>query len=119
MRLRIVRLAILLSLAPASIAHAARLPTKIFTTADGLANNLVNRIVADSHGYLWICTREGLSRFDGYSFTTYGIEEGLPSAVVNGLLETTEGRYWIATDRGLVRFDPLGTIAATPLPRRS
>lgn len=113
-RLRIVQLALILSLAPPAAAHAERLSTKTFTTADGLANNIVNRIVRDSRGYLWFCTREGLSRFDGYSFTTYGIDEGLPGAVVNDLLETSDGLYWIATNRGLVRFDPLGTrLSAT------
>jgi streptogramin lyase len=51
---------------------AERLPVKIYTTADGLGHNSVNRIVRDSRGFLWFCTLEGLSRFDGYSFTTYG-----------------------------------------------
>lgn len=108
-RRRIIELAILLSLGPSAVGRAEHLPTKIFTTRDGLANNLVNRIVVDSHGYLWICTREGLSRFDGYSFTTYGMSDGLPSAVITDLLETKDGLYWIGTYRGLVRFDPLGS----------
>jgi signal transduction histidine kinase/ligand-binding sensor domain-containing protein len=109
MRPRIIRLVILLLLAPAALAHAERLSTRIFTTADGLANNLVNSILLDSHGYLWFCTREGLSRFDGYGFITYGVVDGLPSATIQGLVETKTGFYWIATNRGLVRFDPLGT----------
>ena len=111
-RRRIVGLAILLSLLPPAPARAEHLPTKIFTTADGLANNVVNRIIRDSHGYLWFCTREGLSRFDGYSFTTYGMDDGLPASEINDLLETPEGLYWIATNRGVVRFDPLGTRRA-------
>jgi ligand-binding sensor domain-containing protein len=106
-----IRLLVLLSLAIPALAHAERLPTKVFTTADGLANNVVKRIVRDSRGYLWFCTSEGLSRFDGYGFTTYGIDDGLPGAVVNDLIETREGTYWIATNGGLVRFDPLGTPA--------
>ena len=81
LRPAVISLLVLLSLAPAP-AHAERLPARIFTTADGLANNVVTRIVLDSRGYLWFCTREGLSRFDGHDFTTYGIDEGLPSAVV-------------------------------------
>jgi ligand-binding sensor domain-containing protein/signal transduction histidine kinase len=84
------------------------LPVKTYTTADGLAHNVVNRIVRDSRGFLWFCTREGLSRFDGYSFTNYGIAQGLPSAIINDLLETREGLYWVATAGGLCRFDPLG-----------
>jgi ligand-binding sensor domain-containing protein len=82
-RRQIVGLAVLLSLVLPALARAERLPTKIFTTADGLANNVVHRIVRDSHGYLWFCTREGLSRFDGYSFTTYGIDDGLPATEIN------------------------------------
>jgi ligand-binding sensor domain-containing protein/two-component sensor histidine kinase len=108
-RYRIIRLAAFLSLALPAFAQAERLPTKIFTTADGLASNTVTRIVRDSHGYLWFCTREGLSRFDGYSFITYGLVDGLPGAVIKDLIETKAGLYWIATNRGLVRFDPLGT----------
>jgi signal transduction histidine kinase/ligand-binding sensor domain-containing protein len=106
-----ISLLALLFCAPA-IVDAERLPARVFTTADGLANNEIHRIVRDSRGYLWFCTREGLSRFDGHTFTTYGIDEGLPSAVINDLIETSEGIYWIATGRGLVRFDPLGGPAS-------
>jgi ligand-binding sensor domain-containing protein/two-component sensor histidine kinase len=88
--------------------NAERLPIKPYTTADGLAHNVVNRIVRDSRGFLWFCTREGLSRFDGYGFTNYGLEQGLPSAIVNDLLETREDIYWVATAGGLCRFDPHG-----------
>ena len=90
------------------IIRGERLPIKTYTTADGLAHNVVNRVMRDSRGFLWFCTREGLSRFDGYSFTNYGIEEGLPVAIVNDLLETREGVYWVATAGGLCRFNPSG-----------
>src|ERR1041384_199009 len=90
------------------IVTAEQLPIKTYTTADGLAHNAVNRIVADSRGFLWFCTQEGLSRFDGYGFTNYGIDEGLPSGLVSDLLETREGEYWVATADGLCRFNPRG-----------
>src|SRR5438128_2244138 len=97
-----------LLLVVSQITRAERLPIKTYTTADGLAHNVVNRIVHDSRGFLWFCTREGLSRFDGYSFTNYCIEQGLPSAIVNDLLETREGAYWVATAGGICEFNPLG-----------
>ncbi len=87
-------------------ALAERLPIKTYTTTDGLASDGVNRIVKDSRGFLWFCTSEGLSRFDGYKFTNYGVEQGLPDRRVNDLLETHSGVYWVATDRGLCRFNP-------------
>src|SRR6266542_4288690 len=62
-------------------ARAERLPLKTYTTADGLAHNVINKIVRDSHGFLWFCTDDGLSRFDGYEFTNFGTDKGLPHAV--------------------------------------
>ena len=57
---------------------------------------------------MWFCTADGLSRFDGYTFTTYTTDQGIPSGRVSDLLETRDGRYWLATNVGLVRFNPSG-----------
>ena len=86
-------------------ASAEHLPVRIYTTADGLAGNTIDRIVRDSRGYLWFCTREGLSRFDGYQFQNFGPEQGLPT-VVSDLVETPSGDYWVATGDGAARFRP-------------
>ena len=91
--------------------RAEQLPVRIYTTADGLAGNTIDRIVTDSHGFLWFCTREGLSRFDGYQFHNFGVAQGLPTGA-NDLLEAADGDYWIATHDGLARFHP-----ASPEPR--
>src|SRR6267378_4908571 len=88
--------------------RAERLPLKTYTVADGLPNNVINKIVRDSRGFLWFCTAEGLSRFDGYTFTNYGADQGLPHANVTDLLETRGGEYWVGTYGGLVRFNPRG-----------
>ena len=93
----------------AADAHAQRLPIKTYTTADGLAHNHITRIVRDSRGFLWFCTVEGLSRFDGYAFVNFGVQQGLPHPAINDFLETRGGEYWIATGGGLVRFDPKGS----------
>jgi len=91
--------------------RAERLPLKAYTVADGLPNNVINKIVRDSHGFLWFCTNEGLARFDGYSFTNYGLDQGLPHATVNDFLETRSGELWVATNGGLVLFNPKGEPA--------
>jgi len=88
------------------LAHAEQLPIRIYRTADGLARDDVQSIVADKNGYLWFGTTEGLSRFDGYEFTNYGLNEGLPHASVNALLLTRDGGLWIGTSKGLCRFNP-------------
>ena len=91
--------------------RAERLPLKPYTTAEGLAHNEVNKIVRDSRGFLWFCTGEGLSRFDGYSFTNYTTSQGLPNPNVRDFLETRSGELWIATAVGLVHFNPNGEPA--------
>jgi ligand-binding sensor domain-containing protein/two-component sensor histidine kinase len=97
-----------LLLAFAVLGRAEKLPLKIYTAAEGLAHNSVNRIVRDAHGYLWFCTSEGLSRFDGYEFHNYGRRDGLPHRVVNDVLETRSGELWIGTGGGLCRYEPNG-----------
>lgn len=104
-----VFLTILLLFSPQTVVKGERLSFKTYSAADGLASDDVNRIVADSHGFLWFCTVEGLSRFDGYKFKNYLQEQGLPHRVVYDLLETPEGDYIIATPNGLAVFNPKGT----------
>lgn len=85
---------------------AEQLPLKLYTTADGLVHENINEIVRDSRGYLWFCTLDGLSRFDGYRFVNYGVQDGLPHSSVNDLVESRTGAYWLATYSGAVRFLP-------------
>ena len=86
--------------------RADQLPIRTYTTADGLARDSVHKIVSDPRGYLWFCTSDGLSRFDGYEFVNYNVAQGLPHRVVLDLLITRSGDYWLATQAGLVRFNP-------------
>jgi ligand-binding sensor domain-containing protein/two-component sensor histidine kinase len=89
------------------LAEAERLPVKSYTASDGLAHDRIVRIVRDSHGFLWFCTADGLSRFDGRRFVSYFVDDGLPIPSLNDLLENQDGSYWIATNgAGLVRYDP-------------
>ena len=79
-----------------SLVHAEQLPIKTFTTADGLANDAINQIVRDSRGFLWFCTAEGLSRFDGYQFTNYLPGADQKSAQIEVLLQDRAGTIWLA-----------------------
>jgi len=88
--------------------RAERPPYKAYTTAEGLAHDSVNKIYCDSRGFLWLCTAEGLSRFDGYRFKNYGPDQGLPHRNVNDFLETRDGTYFVATSAGLAIFNPNG-----------
>lgn len=87
-------------------AHAETLPIRSYTVAEGLAHDHVSSIVRDSHDFLWICTDEGLSRFDGRQFVNYTVADGLPHIHVNDIIETRSGSYWVATDGGVALFRP-------------
>lgn len=39
-------------------------------TSNGLPNQQVEAIVQDADGYIWIGTRNGLAKFDGYNVQT-------------------------------------------------
>src|SRR5258705_1657905 len=77
----------------------------MYTTQNGLSDNLVLCIEQDSRGFLWIGTKEGLNRFDGYQFKKYFAEKnnkaGLPNDNILDLCEYQFGRLLIATTNGL------------------
>ncbi len=91
-----------------SISKAEILPVKTYTVADGLLRDDVQKVMQDSRGFLWFCTFEGVSRFDGYGFTNFRTEDGLPERHVRDILETKSGTIWMATDAGLAKLNPRG-----------
>lgn len=42
-----------------------------YTAENGLPQNSIKSIAADSAGYIWLATEDGLVRFDGYHFTVF------------------------------------------------
>ena len=102
----VVALLFALPVARVTDAAAERLPVKAYTVDNGLAHNRVKRIVQDSRGFLWFCTADGLSRFDGNQFINYRSEDGLLAPSINDLVEAGDGVYWVATNSdGVFRFD--------------
>lgn len=76
-----------------------------FTTADGLADNLVFTIEVDHAGALWFGTPAGASRFDGTAWRTFTASDGLAGARVYSIFADGSGLIWFGTSGGLTRFD--------------
>ncbi|MBM77020.1 MAG: hypothetical protein CL846_00915 [Crocinitomicaceae bacterium] len=75
---------------------------KYFTTSpNGLSQSVVNDIMQDSKGYLWLSTNNGLNKFDGLNFKTFYSENGLKSEEINDVSERDSGEIWVATKKGL------------------
>lgn len=72
-----------------------------------LGSSSIIHILRDSRGFLWFCTRVGLSRFDGARFTNYRIGKDTSYPTINHILETHNGMYVIAitSGGGIYRFD--------------
>ena len=54
-----------------SVAHVVH-----FSEADGYEQSVVNHAIQDSRGYIWLCTWNGLLRYDGYRFHSYKARPG-------------------------------------------
>ena len=83
---------------------------RTFSMNDGLAANLFSSIGQTKDGLMWFGTWNGLSYFDGYSFTTYrdapGKTEVLSSNRIFNMQPNSNGDLWCVTyDRKLYLFD--------------
>lgn len=78
----------------------------------GLSQGSVNCLLQDRRGFLWVGTREGLNRFDGYTFKVYRHDPQDPTSLssngILAILEDRAGTLWMAAGRGgLCRYDRL------------
>jgi len=80
---------------------------KLYTTRDGLAENIVRAIAEDAAGNLWIGTENrGLDFFAAGKFLPYpAMENGLPGNDISCLYLDPAGVLWVGTaGHGLARF---------------
>jgi len=81
-------------------------PIQMFTTADGLPNNIPMTVLSKRDGTLWVGNNcGGLSVFNGERFHTYAEKDGLANSCVWSLAEGKSGELWVGTwGSGLFRF---------------
>jgi ligand-binding sensor domain-containing protein/signal transduction histidine kinase len=80
-----------------------------FQVENGLSNNAVICSLQDRKGFLWFGTKDGLDRFDGYSFKIFRSDPDDPGSLgsnfIRSLYEDPDGALWIGTENGLYRRD--------------
>lgn len=76
----------------------------IYTSGNGLPITCLSTVYFDSHGYLWTGTPSGFSRFDGRSFTNYGIKDGLKENNAGFIFEDSRHRIWANTENRIYLF---------------
>jgi signal transduction histidine kinase/ligand-binding sensor domain-containing protein len=81
---------------------------KLLTTEQGLSDNRVTCFYEDKKGFIWIGTRNGLNRYDGYRFEVFRPTGGnaISNEVINDIAGDEAGNVWVATMNGLNRYVP-------------
>jgi signal transduction histidine kinase/ligand-binding sensor domain-containing protein/CheY-like chemotaxis protein len=96
-------IAVLIALVGATDLRAQRYNFKVYGEEEGLQNLVVQVILQDRSGFLWVGTQNGLYRYDGSRFVGFGKAEGLPGARIESLHESVDGTLWVGTRTGLAR----------------
>jgi len=81
-----------------------------YTSRDGIGHDHVRSIVADSSGFIWLATWDGLTRYDGSDFVNYFHDPAdsttIPYFSVNSVVIDAIDDLWLTTDNGMLcRFD--------------
>lgn len=80
-----------------------------YQVENGLSDNMVTGCVQDKNGYIWIGTRDGLNRFDGYTFKVFRNDSDDASSLGNNWITHLncdhDGNLWVGTLSGLYQYN--------------
>ena len=80
-----------------------------YQVENGLSDNMVTCCIQDKSGYIWIGTRDGLNRFDGYTFKVFRNDpddaESLGNNWITHLNCDYDGNLWVGTLSGLYQYN--------------
>lgn len=81
---------------------------KLFDTDNQLSSNFANQVLQDKRGFIWIATRNGLNRYDGYNFTVMNSTDKNGHNInnyVNCMGQDHEGNIYLGTNNNLFIYD--------------
>lgn len=74
------------------------------TSDDGLSQNFISCILQDKKGFMWFGTKDGLNKYDGYSFEVYQNDPFDSTTIsdnfITALFEDSRGYIWVGTLSG-------------------
>lgn len=80
-----------------SVSLKAQYSIKHYSTIEGIPHDLCYGILQDSKGYIWLGTDDGLLKYDGTYFTTFGFRDGLESNYVIDVYQDAKDHIYVAT----------------------
>lgn len=114
LKLLLTILAIFFQVCYGTFCLAQQINIRTYSIEDGLVNNDILNIRQDSRGFMWLCTRGGLSRYDGIRFTNYTTDNGLTNDMINDIVEIAPQKFIVAQNLEgprLLENDHLGSLA--------
>jgi len=71
--------------------------------ANGLSQGMVYDLMQDHQGFIWVATKDGLNRYDGYNFKVFTHNPykaySISGNTCTALLEDSQGRIWVSTEK--------------------
>lgn len=67
-------------------------------------SNIINQVMEDREGRIWVATGEGLVLFDkpnNWKFSVYGMESELENTHIRSVIEDKRGNIWVSTNKGI------------------
>ena len=89
-----------------------------FGVTEGLSNLAIRQIYQDRVGFIWVSTENGIFRYDGERFESFGPEQGIPSTSGAAFGDAPDGSLLVGGDFGLYqlsgnRFEKLAVAFKT------
>lgn len=82
---------------------------KQVSTLNGLPTDEVQKIYQDKEGFIWMATRYGLCKYDGYEVSVYKSNLYNPGLLTHNniycLADDYDGNLWVGTQEGLNRIN--------------
>jgi len=93
-----------------SFSQPLKLKFKRISIEQGLSNSTIETIYQDKRGFIWIGTRDGLNRYDGYQMVVYRYDPKNAGSIsdnyIRCIYEDRNQNLWVGTTNGLNRLDP-------------
>ena len=71
----------------------------------GLNSSDISALFQDQQGFIWIGTRSGISRFDGFIAENYTKAGNVFMGAIHSIVEDASGILWIGGDNGLFYYE--------------
>jgi ligand-binding sensor domain-containing protein/signal transduction histidine kinase/DNA-binding response OmpR family regulator len=94
-----------------------------YQVENGLSYNSVICSLQDKKGFLWFGTKDGLNRFDGYTFKIFRNDPDNPQTIgnnfIHSLYEDKNQNIWAGTLLGLYKYNPLNESFSLIVPTKN